>query len=55
MKKAEKFTTFDELKSSESNTLNTALTMKKHSEFEKVIREIMSVNLKKSHQNIAKR
>ena len=48
MKGVKKFTTFEELKSCESNPVNYALRAKKHKEFQKVIMDIRSV---KTHQS----
>ena len=40
MKRAKKFETFDELKSSETKTSDYRLSLAKHSEFEKAMKEI---------------
>jgi len=51
MKKAKKYTTFNELKSSESRTSDYSLALKRHSDFEKMIREIMLIKFRKSDGN----
>jgi len=42
MKTVKKFTSFEDLKSSESQTADDKLSLKKHNDFEKVIKEIYS-------------
>jgi hypothetical protein len=46
MKTVKKFTSFEDLKSSESKTVDDKLSFKKHNDFEKVIKEIYSVKLR---------
>ena len=54
MKKVRKFDTFDELKSSETDPADYALSLKRHSVFEAVIKEIMAIRLKKAGKNPVK-
>ncbi|HCS20478.1 MAG TPA: hypothetical protein DIW47_07940 [Bacteroidetes bacterium] len=54
MKKVKKFDSFDELKSSEKNTMDQALRLRRHFDFEKVIKEIMSLKFKKNNRNPVK-
>jgi len=49
MKKVKKFTSFEDLKSSENKTIDLKLALEKHSNFEKAIRDIWSV---KNRQNV---
>jgi hypothetical protein len=51
MKPAVKYTSFEELKSSTKDTLDTATRLKKHNEFEKFMKELRSVKVKKSDQS----
>jgi len=53
MKKVEKFSTFYALKSSENETLNYSLTLKKHADFEEFLKEIMLSKPKKTNKNTA--
>jgi hypothetical protein len=46
MKSVKKFTTFNDLKSSETKTINVAQSLKKHKDFEKSIKEIKSKTTK---------
>ena len=55
MNTLKKFTTFDEMKSGENKVSDQFLAVKKHSEFEKVIKQFMSVASKKSSQKAIKR
>lgn len=48
MKTVRKFESFEELKSSEKKTLNQAESLKKHKEFERVIKDFKSVKVPKS-------
>lgn len=43
--KARKFTSFEEMKSFESKSTNDDLSVKKHKEFERIIKEIRSANV----------
>lgn len=52
MKIIEKFTTIDDLKSSQK-TSNRLSSLRKHTNFEKVIKEIVSANNKKAFKNKA--
>lgn len=54
MKAAKKFTTFEELKSYESNTKNPIERLKKHEAFEKVIKDIRSLKVSKSDRTKSK-
>ena len=47
MKTVKKYSTFEDLKSSEERILDYKLSMKRHSEFEKVIKSISSINAHK--------
>lgn len=51
MNAVKKYTTFDELKSSEIKTTKYALSLKKHNEFEKVILDIRSNKNIQANQN----
>lgn len=55
MKKANKFETFYELKSSETETSDYRLSLAKHSEFEKLMKEIMDAKSKKISSKSSKR
>ena len=55
MKRAKKFETFDELKSSETKTSDYRLSLAKHSEFEKVMKKIMDAKSKKISPKSSKR
>lgn len=48
MKTVKKYTTFGELKSNEKKTLDASLSLKKHNEFEKVIKEIKTIKASKN-------
>lgn len=48
MKTIKKYTTFKKLKSSDSNHTNVLDAQKKHEEFEKAIKEILSLRTKNS-------
>ncbi len=50
MKRAKKYETFDKLKSSETKTSDFRLALAKHSELEKVMKEIMSGKSKRPAQ-----
>ena len=54
MKAVKKFATFDEMKSCESKTIDYASSLKKHQIFEKVIKEIMSINTRKNNRSKSK-
>ncbi len=43
MKTVKKFTTFEDLKSYESKTMNNTISLKKHKVFERIIKEIKSL------------
>ncbi len=45
MKAVKKFSSFHDLKSSESKSKKNSLSLKKHKDFEKVIREIRSAKI----------
>ena len=47
MKKAKKYASFEELKSSEMKTSDYRLAFEKHEELERVMKEMMSVKAKK--------
>lgn len=51
MKTVKKFETFEDLKSDEKNPSEYTSSLKKHSDFEKVIKEIRSVKLQNEGQN----
>lgn len=51
MKAVKKFATFEELKSYETKTTNYEVSLKKHSNFEKVIKEIRYNKVGKSNQH----
>jgi hypothetical protein len=51
MKAVKKFTSFNDLKSSELKTKNYSLSLKKHKNFEKVILEIRFVEMKQANQS----
>ena len=51
MKAVKKFETFEDLKSYKSKTANHPLSLKKHNDFEKVIKDIKSNNARKSNHN----
>lgn len=55
MKRVKKFETFDELKSSKTKTSDYRLSLAKHSEFEKVMKEIMDAKSKKISPKSSKR
>jgi hypothetical protein len=46
MKTVKKFTSFEDLKSSESKTVDAKSSLKKHNDFEKVIKDIYSVKVR---------
>ena len=52
MKAVKKFTSFEDLKSSDSKKVSDELRLKKHNNFEKVIRDIKSENAGKSNHSI---
>jgi hypothetical protein len=54
MKAVKKFATFEDLKSYESKTMNYEVSLKKHSNFEKVIKNIRSDKVGKSNQRKSK-
>ena len=54
MKAVKKFTSFEDLKSCESKTINHAVRLKKHNDFEKVIKNLQSDNARKSSHNKSK-
>ncbi len=54
MKAVKKFTTFEDLKSYESKTVNHSLSLKKHNDFEKVIKSLKSDNVRKSNHSKSK-
>lgn len=45
VKTAKKYTTFEDLKSSEETTMDYKISLKKHTEFEKVIKAIYAVKV----------
>ncbi len=45
MKTVKKFTSFEDLKSVENNTVDNKLSLKKHNDFEKVIKSIHAVKV----------
>ncbi len=49
MKIVKKFTTFDDLKSSESERIEYVLTVEKHNEFEKVIMDIKCAKVEQKY------
>lgn len=56
MKKAKKYSTFEELKSSDIKTsVDRVLTLKKHSDYENLMREIMQAKLKNNSHSVIKR
>ncbi len=54
MKAVKKFTTFEDLKLYESKTVDYAVRLKKHKEFEKVIMDIRSNKVRKSSNSKSK-
>ncbi len=54
MKAVKKFETFEDLKSYESKTMNYEVSLKKHNNFEKVIKDIRSNKVGKSSQRKSK-
>ncbi len=54
MKAVKKFTTFEDLKSYESKTVDYAVSLKKHNEFEKVIKDIKSNKVLKGNNSKSK-
>ena len=48
MKTVKKYATFGELKSNEKKTLDARLSLKKHDEFEKIIKEIKTTKTSKN-------
>lgn len=51
MKAVKKFTSFEDLKSYDSNTADQEPSLKKHTGFEKMIKDIRSNNARKSDHN----
>jgi hypothetical protein len=51
MKPVKKFTTFEDLKSCESKTTDHSLSLKKHNDFEKVIKDIRSAKVQNNNQS----
>ena len=49
MKAIKKFKSFDQLKSDESNMTENSLSLKRHMEFEKLIKNIRTKNVELSH------
>ena len=54
MKAVKKFATFEDLKSYESKTKNYEVSLKKHSNFEKVIKDFISHKVGKNNQSNSK-
>jgi len=54
MKKVKKYNTFNELKNSKSNSSDARLALKKHSAFEKLIKEITPSPSRNSAQKTTK-
>lgn len=54
MKAVKKFETFEDLKSYESKTINYEVSLKKHSDFEKVIKDLRANKVDKSNQHKSK-
>lgn len=55
MKKLRKYSTFDELKSQDLNTINSNVSLKKHKAFENFIMEIKQLTItKEKNQNNGK-
>ena len=52
MEKAKMYKTFDELKSSEGKTSDYSLALKKHTDFERFIKEIMLLKTNRKSLNI---
>ena len=47
MQKAKKFTSFEDLKASEKKAVDKKLSMKRHNDFERVIKHIYSIKVHK--------
>lgn len=47
MKKAKKFSSFEDLKSSERKTVDNKLSVKRHNDFERVVKHIYSIKVHK--------
>jgi hypothetical protein len=54
MKTVKKYETFADLKASEKKTSNHTLSLKKHEEFEKIIKDFRSIKTNKNDNNRAK-
>jgi|HubBroStandDraft_6_1064221.scaffolds.fasta_scaffold1243018_2 hypothetical protein len=54
MKAVKKFTTFEDLKSYESKAVHYAASLKKHNDFEKVIKDITSNKVRRSNNRKSK-
>lgn len=50
MKTVKKYATFEDLKSSEEKTMEYKVSIKKHNEFERIIKMIYSIRV---HKNVA--